>query len=92
MIVGLSCALVATPCASAVLGAATVQGSVVVTIAAMARYALGYTIMLWLASAFSGIVVTSRRIREHGELVTCLSAAALLLLGAGFVYYGFQQL
>jgi cytochrome c-type biogenesis protein len=95
-VVGLCYALVATPCASpvlvAVLGAASVQGRVVVTIAAMALYALGYTIVLWLASVFAGIVVTSRRLLEHGELITRLSAAALLLLGIGFVYYGLQQL
>jgi cytochrome c-type biogenesis protein len=95
-LVGLSYALVATPCASpvlvAVLGAASAQGRVSITVAAMALYALGYTIVLWLASVFAGIVVTSRRLLEHGELITRLSAAALVLLGLGFVYYGFQQL
>lgn len=95
-VVGLVYALVTTPCASpvliAVLGAAGATGSAIVSIIAMATYAVGYTIVLWLASVFTAVAIASRKLLQYGDVITRIGAAALLLLGAGFIVYGAGQL
>ncbi|MGH7756952.1 MAG: cytochrome c biogenesis CcdA family protein, partial [Vulcanimicrobiaceae bacterium] len=95
-VVGMVFALVASPCASpvlvAVLAAASATGSPVQAVVAMTLYAVGYTLVLWLAAVFAGVAVASRRVLAHAELVTRVSAFALLLLGVGFAVYGVRQL
>lgn len=95
-VIGLAYALVATPCASpvlvAVLGAAAASRSILTTLVAMTIYAIGYTAVLWLASVFAGVTVASRRLLQYGDLITRAGSLAMLLLGGGFVYYGFTQL
>ncbi|GAC1590713.1 MAG: cytochrome c biogenesis protein CcdA [Candidatus Velthaea sp.] len=95
-VVGLVFALVASPCASpvlvAVLAAAASSGSALSSILAMGAYAVGYTLVLWLATVFAGLAVASRRVLAHAELITRVSAAALLLLGIGLAVYGFTQM
>ncbi len=48
--------------------------------------------MLWLASVGTGLVAVSRRLLPYGELLTRCAAAALGVLGAGTVVYGFTLL
>lgn len=95
-VVGLVYALISTPCASpvliAVLSAAGGTGSAVVSIITMATYAIGYTIVLWLASVFTAVAIASRKLLQYGDLITRIGAAALLLLGSGFIVYGAGQL
>jgi cytochrome c-type biogenesis protein len=95
-IVGIMFALVASPCASPVLifilGEVSLAGSPVRAVTAMALYAIGYTLILFLASLFAGVAVASRRILPHSEFVTCVAAAMLVVIGVGTLTYGVTQL
>lgn len=94
-VVGLIFALIASPCASpiliVVLGAVSLAGSPLRAIGAMTLYAVGYTLVLFLASVFAGIATASRSLLAHSELVSRLSAAALVIIGISTVIYGFAQ-
>ena len=94
--VGLGCALVATPCASPVLvfvlGAVSVAASPVHAVVAMTFYAVGYTLVLFLASLFAGIAAASRRVLAHGELVSRAAAVLLIAIGLATAAYGVDQL
>jgi cytochrome c-type biogenesis protein len=94
-VVGVIFALAASPCASpvlvTVLGAAAGSGPIV-SMSAMAVYAVGYTLVLWLASVFAGVAAASRVVLVHGELITRASAALLLAIGLGTLVYGVRQL
>lgn len=93
--VGLIFALVASPCASpilvVVLGAVSLAGSPLRAIGAMTLYAIGYTLVLFLASVFAGVAAASRRLLAHAELVSRIAAAALVLIGISTVVYGITQ-
>jgi cytochrome c-type biogenesis protein len=93
--VGIVFALAASPCASpvlvTVLGAAA-GGGAVVSMTAMAVYAIGYTLLLWLASVFAGVTAASRTFLAHGDVITRVSAVFLLLVGVGSIVYGVRQL
>ena len=94
--VGLGFALVATPCASPILvfilGAVSLAASPARAIAAMTFYAIGYTLVLFLASLFAGIAAASRRVLAHSELVSRIAAATLVVIGIATFAYGFDQL
>lgn len=95
-VVGLIFALVASPCASpilvVVLGAVSLAGSPLRAIGAMTLYAIGYTLVLFLASVFAGVAAASRRLLVHTELVSRIAAAALVLIGISTVVYGITQI
>jgi len=94
-IVGIIFALVASPCASPILifilGAVSLAGSPVRAVAAMTLYAIGYTLILFLASVFAGVAVASRRVLAHSELVSRIAAAMLIVIGIGTLAYGIDQ-
>ncbi len=94
-VVGVVFALIASPCASpiliVVLGAVSLAGSPLRAIGAMTLYALGYTLVLFLASVFAGIAVASRRVLAHAELVSRIAAAALVIIGISTIVYGISQ-
>lgn len=94
--VGLGFALVATPCASPILvfilGAVSLAASPARAIAAMTLYAIGYTLVLFLASLFAGIAAASRRVLAQSELVSRIAAATLVVIGIATFAYGFDQL
>ena len=94
--VGLVFALIASPCASPilvfVLEAVSVGGSPMRAVAAMTLYAIGYTLVLFLASLFAGLAAASRRVLAHAELVSRIAAVLLVLIGASTVAYGIGQL
>lgn len=94
-LVGIAFALIASPCASPilvfVLGAVSLAGSPVRAIGAMTLYAVGYTLVLFLASLFAGVATASRRLLAHSALVSRLAAAALVVLGFGTLVYGLMQ-
>ncbi|GAC1427777.1 MAG: hypothetical protein NVSMB5_22580 [Candidatus Velthaea sp.] len=94
--VGIVFALVASPCASpiliAVLSAAAKTGSPLQSALSMVVYALGYTAILFLASVFAGIAVTSRRLLAYGGTITRVAAVALVLAGLGTAWYGLRLL
>jgi cytochrome c-type biogenesis protein len=91
-VVGLIFALIASPCASPVLivilGAVSLAGSPLRAIGAMTLYAVGYTLILFLASVFAGIATASRRLLAHSELISRLAAAALVIIGISTAIYG----
>ncbi|HEX3350795.1 MAG TPA: cytochrome c biogenesis CcdA family protein, partial [Acetobacteraceae bacterium] len=94
--VGLVFALIASPCASPILvfilGAVSLGASPVRAIGAMALYAIGYTLVLFLASLFAGIATASRRVLAHSELVSRIAAVTLVVIGIGTFAYGLDQL
>ena len=95
-LVGLGFALVATPCASPILvfilGAVSLAASPLHAVVAMTFYAIGYTLVLFLASLFAGIAAASRRVLAHGELVSRTAAVLLVVIGVATVAYGVNQL
>ncbi|MFL0604949.1 cytochrome c biogenesis CcdA family protein [Cylindrospermopsis raciborskii] len=90
--VGLTFALVSSPCASpvlfAVLAAAAATGSQVLGTLTMVSYALGYTILIFLASLFTGLVKQSRNLLQHSETIIQLGSVALMLTGIYYLYTG----
>jgi cytochrome c-type biogenesis protein len=94
--VGVVFALVASPCASpiliAVLGAAAKDGTPLRSAAAMVVYAVGYTAILFTASLFAGIAMTSRRLLAYGTTITRLASVGLVLVGLATIWYGFRLL
>ncbi|HQT90159.1 MAG TPA: cytochrome c biogenesis protein CcdA [Acidiphilium sp.] len=94
-VVGLVFALVATPCASPVLifilGEVSLAASPMRAVGAMTVYAIGYTLVLFLASLFAGVAVASRRVLAHSELVSRIAAAMLVVIGIGTLAYGVNQ-
>lgn len=94
--VGLGFALIATPCASPILvfilGAVSLAATPMRAVAAMSFYAIGYTLVLFLASLFAGIAVASRRVLAQSELVSRIAAFALVVIGGLTVAYGIAQL
>jgi len=94
-VVGVVFALIASPCASpilvVILGAVSLAGSPVRAIGAMTLYAIGYTLVLFLASVFAGIATVSRTLLAHAELVSRTSATALVIIGIATVVYGISQ-
>jgi cytochrome c biogenesis protein CcdA len=94
--VGMTFALVTSPCSSpvlfAILAAAANDGDPMRAAGAMAIYSVGYSAVLWLASVFAGIVTASRRLLPYGELITRLSACALAAIGIGTIVYGARLL
>lgn len=84
-VVGMAFALVSSPCASPVLFgvlalAATAKNSWV-SVAAMAAYGLGYTLLIFFASLFTGLSKQLGLLQSQGVWVQRLSAGLLLLMG-----------
>ena len=92
--VGLTFALVSSPCASpvlfAVLAAAAATGSQLLATLTMISYALGYTILIFLASLFTGLAKQSKKLLQHSELVIRLGSIALIVTGLYYVSAGTQ--
>jgi cytochrome c-type biogenesis protein len=86
--VGLTFALVSSPCASpvlfAVLAAAGASGSQLLAVLTMASYAFGYTIIIFLASLLTGFAKQAKLLLEYSEGITKFGSAALILAG---IYY-----
>ncbi len=90
--VGLTFALVSSPCASpvlfAVLAAAAATGSPVWSTLTMVAYALGYTAVIFAASLFTGLIKVSRRLLIESESIMCWGGIALVLTGGYYVVSG----
>jgi len=94
--VGLGFAVVVTPCASPILililEAVSLAASPARAIAAMTLYAMGYTLVLFLASLFAGLTAASRGILAHSKLVSRIAAITLVVIGFATFAYGLNQL
>ncbi|MGK7958645.1 MAG: cytochrome c biogenesis protein CcdA [Crocosphaera sp.] len=92
--VGLTFALVSSPCASpvlfAVLAAAAATGSQILGTLTMVSYALGYTMLIFLASLFTGLAKQSRQLLTHSETIIRLGSVALIMTGAYYLFTGSQ--
>ncbi|WP_414551759.1 cytochrome c biogenesis CcdA family protein [Anabaena sp. CCY 0017] len=92
--VGLTFALVSSPCASpvlfAVLAAAAATGSQVLGTLTMVSYALGYTLLIFLASLFTGLAKQSNKLLRHSEGIIRFGSVALLFTGAYYLFTGTQ--
>jgi cytochrome c-type biogenesis protein len=90
--VGLTFALVSSPCASpvlfAVLAAAAATGSPVWSTLTMVAYALGYTAVIFAASFFTGLIKVSRQILTKSESIMRWGGLALVLMGGYYVVSG----
>jgi cytochrome c-type biogenesis protein len=92
--VGLTFALVSSPCASpvlfAVLAAAAATGSQVLGTLTMVSYALGYTILIFLSSLFTGLAKQSNLLLKHSEAIIRFGSVALIMTGAYYLFTGSQ--
>jgi cytochrome c-type biogenesis protein len=90
--VGVTFALISSPCASpvlfAVLTAAAASGSQLVSVLAMVSYAIGYTAIIFLASLFTGLIKQSRVLLHHADRVIGFGSLVLLVAGAYYVVNG----
>ena len=82
----------ANPILVFILGTVSLAASPIRAVAAMTLYAIGYTLVLFLASLFAGIAAASRRVLAHSELVSRLAATALVVIGLATFGYGWSQL
>ncbi|MDX2245024.1 MAG: cytochrome c biogenesis protein CcdA [Leptolyngbyaceae cyanobacterium bins.302] len=91
-IVGLTFALVSSPCTSpvmiSVLAAGAATGSQLQSALAMVSYALGYTAIIFLASLFTGLAKQTRGLLLHSQVIVRVASIALLLVGAFYLING----
>jgi cytochrome c-type biogenesis protein len=92
--VGLTFALVSSPCASpvlfAVLAAAGASGSQLLAVLTMASYAFGYTIIIFLASLLTGFAKQANLLLKYSESITKFGSVALILAGIYYLVTGIQ--
>lgn len=90
--VGLTFALVSSPCSSpvlfAVIAAAAATGSQVVSTVTMVAYGLGYTAVLFFASLFAGLVKQSRTLLTKSDVIMRFGSVALILAGGYYLFTG----
>lgn len=83
--VGMAFALISSPCASPVLfgvmALAATAKSTFLSVATMAVYGLGYTLLLFLASLFTGLSKQLGLLKSRGQFINRVSAALLFLAG-----------
>ncbi|MDJ0718306.1 MAG: cytochrome c biogenesis CcdA family protein [Prochloraceae cyanobacterium] len=92
--VGLTFALVSSPCASpvlfAVVAAAAATGSQIFATLTMISYALGYTFLIFLASLFTGLAKQSKQLLKHSQGIIRFASTALIVTGTYYLYTGTQ--
>ena len=90
--VGLTFALISSPCASpvlfAVLAAAAATGSPLWSVLTMVAYALGYTAVIFATSLFAGLIKFTRQILLNSDAVMRWGGLALILMGGYYVVSG----
>ncbi|MFM7602348.1 MAG: cytochrome c biogenesis protein CcdA [Pseudanabaena sp.] len=92
--VGLTYALVSSPCASpvlfAVLAASAASGSQVLSVLTMVSYALGYTIVIFLSSLLTGFAKQANLLLKYSEGITKFGSIALILAGIYYLFTGIK--
>lgn len=90
--VGLTFALVSSPCSSpvlfAVIAAAAATGSQLISTVAMVTYGLGYTAIIFFASLFAGLVKQSRNLLSKSDWIIRIGSVALILAGGYYLVTG----
>lgn len=86
--VGVTFALVSSPCASpvlfAVLAASAATGSQILGTITMISYGLGYTMIIFVASLLTGLAKQTKVLLSYSELIVRVGSIALIIAG---VYY-----
>jgi cytochrome c-type biogenesis protein len=92
--IGLTYALVSSPCASpvlfAVLAASAASGSQVLSILTMVSYALGYTIVIFISSLLTGFAKQAKLLLKYSEGITKFGSVALVIAGIYYLFSGIQ--
>lgn len=92
--VGLTFALVSSPCTSpvmfSVLAVAAATGSQVLSVSMMVSYALGYTAIIFFASLFTGLAKQTRGLLLHSDLIVRCASVLLVLVGSFYILNGGQ--
>lgn len=90
--VGLTFALVSSPCTSpvmfAVLAAGAATGSQALSVLTMVSYAIGYTAIIFFASLFAGLAKQTRSLLTHSETIVRFASVLLLLIGGFYLVDG----
>ncbi|NJK69766.1 MAG: cytochrome c biogenesis protein CcdA [Microcoleus sp. SU_5_3] len=90
--VGVTFGLVSSPCASpvlfAVLAAAAATGSQLLGVLTMICYALGYTIVIFMASLLAGFAKQAKTLMQHSESIIRFGSIALMLTGLYYIIEG----
>lgn len=86
--VGVTFALVSSPCASpvlfAVLAASAATGSQILGTITMISYGLGYTMIIFVASLLTGLAKQTKVLLSYSDLIVRVGSIALIIAG---VYY-----
>jgi len=92
--VGLTFALVSSPCTSpvlfAILATAAATGSQLQSTLIMVCYALGYTSIIFFASLFTGLAKQTRILLRHADSVVRIASMTLLLVGGVYLVNGIR--
>ncbi|HAX78821.1 MAG TPA: hypothetical protein DCY88_24080 [Cyanobacteria bacterium UBA11372] len=92
--VGLTFALVSSPCSSpvlfAVLTAAAATGSGLQSMLTMVCYALGNTAVIFLASLFAGLAKQTRVLLQYSDRILALAGGLLILSGGYYLVNGIR--
>ncbi len=95
-LIGLTFALVTSPCASpvlaAVLSASAAVGSPPLAVVSMVLYALGYSMVILLAGLGVELGGLRRRLLQRGDQISGISAMVLLAFGTVYLWTGLQDL
>jgi cytochrome c-type biogenesis protein len=90
--VGLTYALVSSPCASpvlfSILAAAATSGSRELSVLTMVSYAIGYTAIIFLSSLFTGLATRIRSLLKYSDWFKRIGSAGLILAGLYFLIIG----
>jgi cytochrome c-type biogenesis protein len=90
--VGMSFALIITPCASpilfAVLGIAAATHSPTQGGAMLFAYALGYSGLVFLAGLFTGLAKQVRKLSPYTQLISKLAAVVMVVFGCSYALNG----
>ncbi|MDD9898484.1 MAG: cytochrome c biogenesis protein CcdA [Candidatus Melainabacteria bacterium] len=95
-VVGLTFALISSPCSSPVLvsvvSIAAGLGSLVKSMMLMFAYSLGYTAIIFVASLFAGLAKYLHWFKLNSDLFTRISAIILGIFGLFYLYVGIKGL
>ncbi len=91
-VIGLAFALISSPCSSPVLASvlalAASSGNILVSVLTMASYGFGYTLIIFLASLFTGLSKQLNFLKYQGEKVTRFAGLLLSVAGIWSLYQG----
>lgn len=90
--VGLTFALLSSPCSSpvliAVMVAAAASGSQIYSTLTMVSYALGYTAIIFFASLFTGLIKQTKVLLKYSERIVHFSSFVLMIAGGYYFFDG----